>query len=955
VVWQRRYQQAEGGVFANLEKTSDGGCVAVGRWAAPVQVWKLDADGSVQWAKRYSWPHVLSIEGDIKQTRDGGYIVTPGSSAGLGLFKLSSDGRVEWGKRVTGPLTGGSTAVVESADGSLLLLGVASLDGRSPSVLLKFSSSGDLLWQRRYDGGQSPGGHFNDIAPTPDGGVLAVGEIFHGFNSWNYKAWVVKLRSDGTVEWQREYANSSNQNVPPGGKFNGVTQCRDGTLIIGGSSGGTYQMQDIWIVRLSREGTAINARSYDCLPSEENGGRLHETHDGGFIASARFTSWFEQTHSALKLAGDLSVSGSCPGTIGRVTVVDAQDTAALSAETFLTPIDLIPASSDIAPNFANTTETEETICENAVRAPSISQHPTSQFALAGAAANFGVQAKGTQPLNFQWRKKGVSMAGATAPTVNLNPVGAEDSSDYSVVVWNAYGSVASDSAYLAVLTDGANGNQPVRLSTPPTPVKPPGVENLAVVVHGYEPFAWLNDVSWVDTMADKIREKVSADWLVEPYTWQGTAWGTPDSALSVAEFHGNKYGRIASQQHWSHVHLIGHSAGSAFVDAAARRIKNGSPATVIHCTFLDPYLTPLWAAGHSYGTSATWADSYIAHDWTGGSTERVLANAYNVDVTWADPDRNIELRYCATAASPDSTPLANLPCGEQAVSSHDWPHKFYLQTILHTALACANGYGFALSKEGGGLGSSQNQPLGSQPVDLCAPVLPPKVQTPLSLRLNPSVRIEVMPLWSSVNGVRTLDYSFLLDTPPMQPNRQNAQPMEMDVSTGTSWIAFAMQVTNPVNFVTFECIITNVGSSGGLLTVYWNTNEIGMIDTQVAWPGRETYRFALPETIMVGLYSLSFRLDSFDSDSVSATVTNLATGFVGLTNTIRLDAMLVGTNQTRFIRVTGAPYADYLLESSTNLLHWAPSAYLRTTNDTAFFAIPGLPESHPNFYRLVIQ
>jgi hypothetical protein len=51
----------------------------------------------------------------------------------------------------------------------------------------------------------------------------------------------------------------------------------------------------------------------------------------------------------------------------------------------------------------------------------------------------------------------------------------------------------------------------------------------------------------------------------------------------------------------------------------------------------------------------------------------------------------------------------------------------------------------------------------------------------------------------------------------------------------------------------------------GLLTVYWNTNEIGMVDERVASPGLQTYRFALPGKVMSGLYTLSFRLDAFNN------------------------------------------------------------------------------------------
>jgi hypothetical protein len=102
--------------------------------------------------------------------------------------------------------------------------------------------------------------------------------------------------------------------------------------------------------------------------------------------------------------------------------------------------------------------------------PAITTQPVSQSIQAGSNVTFSVTASGTSPLNYQWRFNGQNISNATNAILTLNFVGAGKSGGYSVVVWNAYGSVTSATASLAVLTDGANGNQPNQISISPIPL-----------------------------------------------------------------------------------------------------------------------------------------------------------------------------------------------------------------------------------------------------------------------------------------------------------------------------------------------------------------------------------------------------------------------------------------------------------------------------------------------------
>jgi len=566
--------------------------------------------------------------------------------------------------------------------------------------------------------------------------------------------------------------------------------------------------------------------------------------------------------------------------------------------------------------------------------PSLNAQPQAQTVAAGTTAIFSVSAAGSAPLKYQWRKDGVNIAGATDSALALNSVGAADSGGYSVRVWNMAGSLVSATASLAVLTDGANGNQPTQTSPAPPPTKPPAVDSLVIVTHGFEPFGILNDVSWVNAMADAIRSHAPANWLVIPYTWEGQAWVTPGFALINARIQGGVYAKQLAQQNWQHVHLIGHSAGSAFVEAAAKAFKEVSPSTTVHSTFLDPYLSFFQVGASVYGANADWADCYFAQDATGNFTKGPLANAYSVDVTWADPNKQVSPIYCSSSTAGSTPPLLDQICGQRATSSHGYPHDFYFATIGGTAPGCASGYGFAMSKESGGWNNRGNFPVGNQPLVLCGPA--PLTQNSFPFNLNGSLQINALPSGTSADGVSFSGAGFSLTT------------------HSPAWLAVGVTVSNTVNFVQFDAGFTSTNAADGLLTAYWNTNQIGMVDERVSSTNLQSYRFALPGALTNGLYTLSFRLDPTTNITSSVTITNVKTGFSGVEEPIRLDMLLAASNNTPLLMLSGASNYNYLVESSTNLTDWTATALLVNTNGAVFFADPAVTNFSRRFYRATI-
>ena len=85
------------------------------------------------------------------------------------------------------------------------------------------------------------------------------------------------------------------------------------------------------------------------------------------------------------------------------------------------------------------------------RAPRITTQPANKTVNLGQTATFSVVATGTAPLQYQWRKNGVNISGATNSSYTTPPtVAADNGSLFSVVVSNSGGSVTSNNATLTV-------------------------------------------------------------------------------------------------------------------------------------------------------------------------------------------------------------------------------------------------------------------------------------------------------------------------------------------------------------------------------------------------------------------------------------------------------------------------------------------------------------------------
>jgi hypothetical protein len=94
-------------------------------------------------------------------------------------------------------------------------------------------------------------------------------------------------------------------------------------------------------------------------------------------------------------------------------------------------------------------------------APTITAHPQSRTVNAGATVTFTGNATGYPNVQFQWKKNGASIAGATASALTLNSVQVSHAGSYQLVASNLAGSATSSAAQLIVCNYTFSPAQPV--------------------------------------------------------------------------------------------------------------------------------------------------------------------------------------------------------------------------------------------------------------------------------------------------------------------------------------------------------------------------------------------------------------------------------------------------------------------------------------------------------------
>ncbi len=223
------------------------------RFASDYWIVKLKANGTKEWDKVYSGNAEDAVK-KVLPTLDGGYLVFGNSNSGISRDKsdASKGGQDFW--------------------------------------IIKLNAKGSKAWDKTI------GGNYLDrlevVQPTLDGGYILGATSISGIGKDKSEArrgrddyWVVKLRADGTKEWDKTIGG------PGDDKLSTLQQTQDGGYLVGGTSSSrvgndktsaTRGKEDYWIVKLNASGSKIWDKSIGGTDNDYLAA-VQQTPDGSYI------------------------------------------------------------------------------------------------------------------------------------------------------------------------------------------------------------------------------------------------------------------------------------------------------------------------------------------------------------------------------------------------------------------------------------------------------------------------------------------------------------------------------------------------------------------------------------------------------------------------------------------------------------------------------------------------
>ena len=291
IQWSRVFDSL--GLGNSIIQTTDGGYVILPS-DDRFSLLKLDNGGNVQWMKSIAAGYAGRAY-DIIQTADGGFAacgVCPQIvGAGLDVFvmKLDAGGNLQWARAIGGPNNDYGHAIIQTLDGDLAIAGKTQSFGTAGDVnfyVLKLSGTGALKWAKTIGGPYGDEGR--DIVQNADGS-LAVCGMAYSFNTiGTTDIYVVKLDINGNLLWNRVINRHIQYSFDDA---NSIIATADGGFVVGGTNMIFGPGGDVfYLAKLDAQGNFVWGTSVGGSGSEW-GRAFAKTNDQGFIACGNTTSF----------------------------------------------------------------------------------------------------------------------------------------------------------------------------------------------------------------------------------------------------------------------------------------------------------------------------------------------------------------------------------------------------------------------------------------------------------------------------------------------------------------------------------------------------------------------------------------------------------------------------------------------------------------------------------------
>jgi hypothetical protein len=256
---------------------------------------KTDAKGTLQWKKTFGGSGFDSGNA-VQQTPDGGYIVaglyqgdpcTSQPATCFYLLKLDSAGNKDWDRMIGSSSLNGAYAVdVTRSGGNWDGYVITGSDVSNNVALIKTDLTGNIVWQRSFNGTVFGWDVGFAVEQTADGGYIIAGDTPTG-NSNIAEMWLIKTDPDGVKQWDKRFGT---------GEAFSVKQTPDGGFVMAGRTtvltfvAPPPPAGDAVIIRTDKDGNLLWRKTFGGAEDDE-ARSVTLAKDGGYVLAGKTLSY----------------------------------------------------------------------------------------------------------------------------------------------------------------------------------------------------------------------------------------------------------------------------------------------------------------------------------------------------------------------------------------------------------------------------------------------------------------------------------------------------------------------------------------------------------------------------------------------------------------------------------------------------------------------------------------
>jgi len=207
IEWERLYGESNDDLFRNVKQTVDGGYICVGvKDGQSHWLLKVDTNGDEEWSatalpNTELWPRCYIVE----QTSDGGFVTAGCHEDGIAwgydrcIWKVDANGNMQWNKTFGGKASDLCGGMDFTNDGGIIISATKNAFGmmapRGDGLVIKTDANGNIEWQKTF--GDVKEDQLQSLCSTSDGGYIVAG----GFTSTETSGaglmdgWLIKIKA----------------------------------------------------------------------------------------------------------------------------------------------------------------------------------------------------------------------------------------------------------------------------------------------------------------------------------------------------------------------------------------------------------------------------------------------------------------------------------------------------------------------------------------------------------------------------------------------------------------------------------------------------------------------------------------------------------------------------------------------------------------------------------------